>query len=370
VPLIWSAISAHGYGHAAQVIPVLNELGRRIPSLTIVLRTDVPSHFFEARMTVPWELRPARLDVGCLQHGPITMDWDATWQAHRRFHAHWETRLKEEATAILESGADLVIGNNPYLAMAAGAAAGVPAVALASLSWDEILDEHVDQTQPWQHAILEDMRRAYGQATLLLRIAPGLPMPAFPRVKDIGPIATPHPSARDRLRAHLQIPNDETLVLLAFGGIPLEHLPFDRMESMPGIRFLIAGPVPPQSRRIRSISSIAEPFSTLLSSVDVVMTKPGYGTTIEAVAVRTPLVYVRRHDFADEASIVPYLRQYGRGVELSREDFLNARWEPAIRDALTSPEPASHPPACTGAADAAAYLLPFLHNPTGAPCNS
>lgn len=365
MPLIWSAISAHGYGHAAQVIPVLNELGRRIPSLKIVLRTNVPAHFFESRMTVPWELRPAQLDIGCLQHGPITMDWEATWEAHRRFHTNWAARLKEEAAAIRGSGADLVIGNNPYLAMAAGAAAGVPAVALASLSWDEILQEHVNRAQPWQHALLEDMRRAYGQATLLLRITPGLPMPAFRQAENIGPIATPLPSARDRLRAQLQVPDDETLVLMAFGGIPLDHLPFDRMESMPGIQFLIAGPVPPQSRRVRSISGMTEPFSTLLSSVDVVMTKPGYGTTIEAVAVHTPLVYVRRHDFADEDSIVQYVRRYGRGVELSREDFLNASWEPAIRQALASPEPLSPPPACTGAADAAAHLLPFLQRSEG-----
>ena len=370
MPLIWSAISAHGYGHAAQVIPVLNELGRRIPSLKIILRTNVPAHFFESRMTVPWELRSAQMDIGCLQHGPITMDWEATWQAHRLFHANWEARLKEETAAIRESGADLVIGNNPYLAMAAGAAAGVPAVALASLSWDEILRAHVDRTQPWQHVLLEDMRHAYGQATLLLRITPGLPMPAFPRTRDIGPIASPLASARDRLRAQLQIQDDEVLVLMAFGGIPFEHLPFDHMESMPGLQFLIAGPVPPRSRRVHSISGIAEPFSTLLSSVDVVMTKPGYGTTIEAVAVHTPLVYVRRHDFADEDPIVQYLRQYGRGVELSREDFLNTRWEATIRDALKSPEPAFPPPACTGAADAAAHLLPLLQRSTGTPCRS
>ncbi|MEK6633600.1 MAG: hypothetical protein AABY94_09780, partial [Nitrospirota bacterium] len=83
MPLIWSAISAHGYGHAAQVVPVLNELGKQIPSLRVILRTNVPRHFFESRMTVPWELRPAQMDIGCLQHGPLTMDWDATWQAHR-----------------------------------------------------------------------------------------------------------------------------------------------------------------------------------------------------------------------------------------------------------------------------------------------
>ncbi len=360
MPLIWSAISAHGYGHAAQVVPVLNELGTRIPSLKIVLRTNVPRHFFESRMTVPWDLRPAQMDIGCLQHGPLTMDWDATWQAHRTFHANWDTRLKEETLAIGEARPDLVIGNTPYLAMAAGAAAGVPVVAIASLSWDEILQDHADPAQPWQHAILEDMRRAYRQATLLLRIAPGLPMPAFPQADDIGSIAAPLPAARDRIRTHLRIAPGDALVLVAFGGIRFDALPFDRMESMPGIQFVIDGPVPPRHRRIHSLAALSERFSTLLSSVDAIMTKPGYGTTIEAIAVQTPVIYVRRFNFADEEPLVSYLHRYGRGVELSREDFLNARWEPAIHQALTLPKLATPLPAFTGAADAAAHLLPFL----------
>ncbi|MDP3089772.1 MAG: hypothetical protein Q8N04_03790 [Nitrospira sp.] len=364
MPLIWSAISAHGYGHAAQVVPVLNELGKRIPSLSVILRTNVPRHFFESRMTVPWELLPAQMDIGCLQHGPLTMDWDATWQAHRTFHAHWEARLKEETLAIQEARPDLVIGNTPYLTMAAGADAGIPTVAIASLSWDEILRDHVDPAQPWHAAILEDIRRAYGQAHLLLRLTPGLPMPAFRHAIDIGPIAHPLPPARAQLRAQLNIPNEDSLVLVAFGGIRFEALPFDRMESMRGIQFLIDGPVPPHNRRVHSLSVLSERFSTLLSSVDVIMTKPGYGTTIEAVEVQTPIVYVRRYNFADEDSLVTYLHRYGRGVELSRADFLEAHWEPAIQQALALPKPASLPPACTGAADAAMQLLPFLQ-PSG-----
>ncbi len=365
MPLIWSAISAHGYGHAAQVVPVLNELGKQLPSLRVILRTNVPRQFFESRLSVPWELRPAQMDIGCLQHGPLTMDWHATWQAHRLFHETWEARLKEETAVIRESRADLVLGNNPYLALAAGSAAGVPAVALASLSWDEILQEHVDSTQPWQAAILADMRRAYGQATLLLRLTPGLPMPAFPRAEDIGPIASPLPPARTQIREQLRIPARDALILVAFGGIRLEALPFDHMETMPGLQFLVDGPVPSSSRRVHSLATLSERFGTVLSSVDAIMTKPGYGTTIEAVAVQTPIIYVRRHNFGDEDSLVSYLQRHGRGVELSRTDFELAHWPLSIRQALAMPKPAAPLPACTGAADAARHLLPLLQPSKG-----
>lgn len=360
MPLIWSAISSHGYGHAAQVIPVLNELGRRRPDLHVVLRTNVPRSFFESRLNLTWEISPCQLDIGCVQHGPIIMDWAATWQAHQAFHAAWGTRLRAEVEAIRNARADLVVGNIPYLAMAAGAAAGLPTIALASLSWDEILRDHVDPSQPWQTAILNDMRRAYAQATLLLRIAPGLPMRAFPHIKDIGPIAQPLPSEQTTLRTLLPVGSHDTLILVAFGGIPLTSLPLAHMESMTGFHFLIPGPIPPGSRRVHSIDRLPLPFSTLLSSVDVVMTKPGYGTIIEAVTVNTPVVYVRRYNFADEQPIVDYLQRYGRGVELPRDDFELARWEPVLRKALALPRPASPPPVATGSTDAAAILESFL----------
>lgn len=360
MPLIWSAISAHGYGHAAQVIPVLNALGRRRPGIRVVLRTNVPRAFFEDRLTVEWELSPCEQDIGCIQQGPITMDWPATWQAHRVFHAAWDHRLREEIAAIEQAHADLVLGNVPYLAMAAGAAAGLPTVAVASLSWDDVLREHRSPNEPWQHPLLEQISQAYAQATLLLRIAPGLPMRAFPTATDISPIAAPLPPERTRLRTLLQIGQQDALILIAFGGIPLESLPFARMESMAGLHFLIAGPVPTGSGRVHSTAGIPLPFSTLLSSVDAVMTKPGYGTIIESVAVNTPVVYVRRYSFADEQPIVEYLHRYGRGVELAREDFEQAQWEAALHKALALPRPIHRPPDAAGAAEAAKVLESLL----------
>ena len=37
------------------------------------------------------------------------------------------------------------------------------------------------------------------------------------------------------------------------------------------------------------------------------MTKPGYGTILEAVALGLPVIYVRRYNFADEAPLVDFL---------------------------------------------------------------
>ena len=79
MPLIWCSISGHGYGHAAQVVPVLNALGRLVPNLKALLRTTVPAGFFEPRLAIPWELSPAQQDIGCIQKGPLTIDVAGTW---------------------------------------------------------------------------------------------------------------------------------------------------------------------------------------------------------------------------------------------------------------------------------------------------
>jgi UDP-N-acetylglucosamine:LPS N-acetylglucosamine transferase len=89
------------------------------------------------------------------------------------------------------------------------------------------------------------------------------------------------------------------------------------------------------------------------------MTKPGYGTILEAVALGLPVIYVRRHNFADEKPLVDFLLRYGCGHELSREDFFSGNWQPAF-DALTERKAEGIMPSVTGASDAARFLSQYF----------
>jgi len=188
MPLIWCAISSHGLGHAAQIVPVLNELGRMVPGLHAILRTQVPSWFFENRLTIPWTLSPAQQDVGCIQHGPLNIDVAATWTAHARFHANWEEQVRGETLAMHAVAPALVLSDISHLAIESAAQTGISSVALCNLSWDQILEPLADPAEPDHHRIVEHIRRAYAKALLLLRPAPGIPIKAFGKIVDIGPI--------------------------------------------------------------------------------------------------------------------------------------------------------------------------------------
>ena len=359
MPLIWCAISGHGYGHAAQVVPVLNVVGSLVPGVTAILRTTVPASFFLDRLTIPWDLQPVQQDVGCIQDGPLKIDVDATWASHHRFHETWEARLSNEVTAMQAASSALVIADTPYLALEAGSRAQIPTVALASFTWDLVLKEYCHTTDNSQQQLIQCIRESYAKAHIALRITPAPRIDAFSNIVDIGPIASPTSPERDRLASALALMPNERTVLVGFGGIPLTSLPLEHMEQLRHYRFLFDGPAPPGYSHIHSTTTLPFSFKTLLASVDVIMTKPGYSTIVEAVALQQPVVYVRRYNFADEPPLVDYLHRYGRGVELSLDDFTQGRWEAALQETLIASAPLLPAPP-TGAAEAAVFIAKQL----------
>ena len=358
MPLIWCAISGHGYGHAAQVVPVLNAVGCLVPGVTAILRTTVPASFFRDCLAIRWELSLAQQDIGCVQDGPLKIDIAATWVAHQRFHETWETRLSDEVAAMQAALPALIIADTPYLAIEAGCRAQIPTIALASFTWDLVLDEYCHATDNSHQQLIQCIRDSYAKADMALRITPAPRIDAFSNIIDIGPIASPTSPERDRLASALALAPNERTVLVGFGGIPLTSLPLEHMKQLRHYRFIFDGPVPPGYSRIHSTTTLPFSFKTLLASVDIIITKPGYATIVEAVALQQPVVYVRRYNFADEPPLVDYLHRYGRGVELSIDDFTQGLWEPALQRALTAPVPLLPPPP-TGAAEAAEVIVRY-----------
>jgi hypothetical protein len=341
------------------VVPVLNALGTLVPGVTAILRTTVPASFFRDRLTIPWDLQAVQQDVCCIQDGPLKIDIDETWASHHRFHQTWEARLSNEVAAMQAASPTLVIADTPYLALEAGSRAQIPTVALASFTWDLVLKEYCHTTDHSHQQLIQCIRESYAKADMALRITPAPKINAFSNISDIGPIASPASPERDRLASALALAPNERTVLVGFGGIPLTSLPLEQIEQLRYYRFLFDGPVPPGYSRIHSTTTLPFSFKTLIASVDIIMTKPGYGTIVEAVALQQPVVYVRRYNFADEPPLVDYLYRYGRGIELSLGDFTQGRWEPALQQALASPVPSLPPPA-TGAAEAAAFIAQQL----------
>jgi hypothetical protein len=345
MPIIWCSISAHGFGHAAQVIPILNELGKIVENVHVILRTCVPAYLFEEALHVPWKLQAVPQDIGCVQRGPLEIDIDGTWSAYEEFHGNWAHRVSLEAQAMNEVQPNLVISNISYLAIASAFEANYPVVAMASLSWDQVLTGAMPLLRADQRVIVEHIQKEYGKANHLIRLYPGIDMPAFASRTDTGPSFPLAELSILDVQKLLGMKRGEKLVFIAFGGVPLTGLPLEQMERCEGFHFLVAGSVIDESSaRIHRVEDVSLPFGEVLRRVDLVMTKPGYATITTAVHYGIPLVYVRRHNFVDEQPLVDYAHQYGRAVELTREKFESGDWENALQSVLVLPIPAEAPP--------------------------
>ena len=161
MPIIWCSISAHGFGHAAQTIPILNALGATLDDVHVILRTCVPPAIFHEYLTVKWDVQAVPQDIGCIQQGPLDIDVPGTWDAYQEFHGNWTQRVNQEAEAIHEAQVDLVISNISYLAIAGAFQAHRPVVAIASLCWDQVLLPFVETSNDDHQVICEHIRLEY-----------------------------------------------------------------------------------------------------------------------------------------------------------------------------------------------------------------
>ena len=255
---------------------------------------------------------------------------------------------------------DLVLSSISYPALAGATRAGIAAVGLSSLSWDVVLHSYLDASEPEDLALVEQIAQAYAAALLMIRLQPSVPLRAFRRLIDVGPIAEPIEPDRRTLRQAAGASDDEPVVVVAFGGMLRNALPFQDMESMHPFRFIVSGSVPESSTRLVALEAVPLAFRCVLGSADVLITKPGYGTLVEAVAAHVPVVYVRRYNFLDEASLIDYLGRFGRAVELAPDAFARGDWKEALEQALAWPAPREPAPPSTEAEDAARLLDEWL----------
>ncbi len=340
MPIVWCAISAHGFGHAAQVIPILNELGNLVKSLRVILRTEVVPHIFEESLHVPWTLQPVAQDVGCCQPGPLEIDIDGTWAAYKEFHENWKSRMAQEVQDMRGVQPNLVISNISYLAIGSAVEVNCPVVAIASLSWDQVLQGLLSSLSPEQQTVLDHIQMEYSKVNHLIKLHPGIDMPAFSSHTEAGPSFPLLKSSSKDVRKSLKMKSEERLVLVAFGGVSLTSLPLEQMEACEGVHFLVAGMLGNLlSERVHRVEDVGLSFGEIMRQVDVVMSKPGYATITTVVHYGIPLIYVRRHNFVDEQPLVDYVHKHGRAQELSRKHFESGVWIEAIHRVMALPLP-------------------------------
>ena len=345
-------ISAHGLGHLAQAAPVINTLQALAPGLHLTVRSTIPRHWLALRIDGDFTHVAEARDFGFVMHNAVDIDLKASAARYREFHSNWAQRVAAETDWLRVHGVDALVANVAYLPLAAAAAAGIPGFGLCSLNWAEMF-AHYFGHEPWAAKIHTQILAAYNAGKAFLRATPGLAMSDLSRRHDIAPIASIGRRDRNRVAQLLDLDQSERWLLLAMGGMEF-RLPVEDWPQVPGLNWLVPGAWKIRRGDVRSFDVADLSFIDLLASVDAVVTKPGYGTFVEAACSGIPVLYLDREDWPETPHFAAWLATHARAAELSREQLVRGDFIDVLEKLWWAPAPA--PPRADGAEQAARWL--------------
>lgn len=361
-PRIHFSISSHGYGHLTQSIALLKAITEQMPEAVFCIQCNLPEEIIAQRLGHN-NFRHIRspMDVALIQKDPISVDKEATYLAYSSLHENYYERVIKEAEQLKQWCPDLIISDIAYLPIAAANHAGIPTIALASLTWDKIIEAYFDLNEAQPAKWYAEARTSYAEARLALLPEPAMNGDCFTHIQPIPPIALPG-NRQSGLRSLLNIKaNDRRpLILCSLGGIAGAKMPLSMLKKQTEFHWLINTDFTGQSENIHHMDNCASwPYSNVVASVDGIVSKPGYGMAVEASANGLPFVFFRRGHFPDEPCIIDWLHKTTRAIEISASDWAAGEFIEPLIALLDSPAP--EPPRCNGA-EVGAQAIKMLMN--------
>ena len=369
-PHILLALSSHGFGHLSQAAPVVNHLRTLIPDLFITVRGNFPAEQIQERIFNPNVLVRVADDLGMVMNDALTVDLMASLEIYHQFHHSWSEKVDQLSRELVEQNVTLVLSDIPYLTLAAAQKAGIPCVALCSINWADILEYFLTQTAtddavhhmiPYDlfkssQKIVHEIRSIYHAANHFLLPAPSMPMNSLTNTLAIDLICTLGTNRRSALSNSIRSIDDCWLVLVGMGGMPFS-LNLDAWPTyMSGkrIHYLAAKHVAQRSSRphVTADTLTNLSYSDLIASVDLIITKPGYGMFAEASAAGVPVLYVERESWPETQALTNWLHTVAHCAEISTAELHSGTFKEKMQTLLqrgryTPVEPAGNMQAAT-----------------------
>jgi len=343
-------ISGHGFGHLAQVAPVLNRMHALKPQCRFLIRCALSHEEISSRLDFDFELEQGETDVGVVQKSAIEEDREASITRMR----HWVNTLDQQIdreTGLLEAfSASVVLSDISPLAFPAAQSLNIPAIGLATLDWHTIYSHWLRRDD----LIIEKLAQAYAACDLLLTPPMAMDMAVFSRRCEIGLIAMPSAKIPDPVGG-----TERKKALVLFGGCVHPAFDIEALAAMDDWLFLMPDRPAQAPDNVRSIHFGRSLRAVdVMPFVDVVVCKPGYGVLSECWRSGRPIAWVERPDFPEFPILKRWLDDCMPAAGMSRSDFQKGRWLAALQAA------SSHSgsfPALTrdGALEAADIILSY-----------
>ena len=347
-------ITGHGYGHAVRSSQVIGSLKKTSPDLQIHVRTTAPEWLFLGRA---FQSRQA-IDVGILQKDSLEMDLAGTLRSCQLLHDTVPRLIEQEINFIQQHQIRLILGDIPPLCFEIAMQASIDSVAIANFTWSEIYRVYI-KNYPGFISLIEEMKTFYRNATLALTLPYPCGMEIFPRQEPIPWVARTSLLTKQEARKAFRLPQSATVVLLSFGGLGLERLPWSDLKQLGDFFFVTTGETKQETNNVRVLPEAQRKYEDLVRAVDVVVTKPGYGIVADVISHQVRILYTERGEFAEYPHLTRALDQCATAEFIPQDQLLSGNLAPYLTRLLNKKQSWPAVP-LDGAAVAAAKILGLI----------
>jgi hypothetical protein len=335
-PVLYLAITNHGFGHAVRMASVANQVKKLNPDILIVFVTTAPRWLLQSYLDdhADFIYRPRAFDIGVIQSDGITMDLAATLAKMQEFQRRETQIVAGEVNFIRLNQVKLILADLPAMAVTIAQSAGIPCWMMGNFGWDFIYSAWGSEFQE----IAAWISQRYQQCDRLFRLPMHESMSSFPRVEDVGLTGGNPRYSEVELREKFLLDKDkEKTVLLTFGGLGLQAIPYHNLQHFPDWQFItFAQNVPDLPNLVKIIDNSYRPVD-FMPLCGRVISKPGFSTFAEAIRLQIPIVSLTRDGFAESPLLMEGLKKYSYHQIIDGETFFASKWEFLASD-LQSPQ--------------------------------
>jgi hypothetical protein len=323
-PIIYIAITNHGFGHATRTASVAATIQKLCPEVLIIMTTTAPRWLLECYIEGDFIHRPRAFDLGVVQADSLNMDKEATLEKLQEIKRNQNSLIASEVNFIRQNRVNLILADIPFLAANIGSSANVPCWMMSNFGWDLI---YRSWGGPFTE-IADWISDSYSKSDRLFRLPFHEPMSAFPNITDVGltggsPRYTPEEL---RLTWGINTPPEKT-ILLTFGGLGLQQIPYDNLQQFPDWQFITFDASAPELPNLLKIGDKKCRPVDIMPICGRVVSKPGYGTFSEATKLGLPIVSITRDEFAEAAFILEGIANYNHHQILTPSEFFQGTWD-------------------------------------------
>ncbi len=325
-PIIYIAITNHGFGHATRTAAVAATIQKLCPEVLLIIVSTAPRWLLESYIKGDFIHRPRGFDVGVVQKDSLTMDKATTLEKLLEIKKNQNSIVASEVNFIRQNRVQLILADIPFLATNFGKAAGIPCWMMSNFGFDFIYRSWGDNFRE----IADWISDCYSRCDRLFRLPFYEPMTAFSNttITDVGLTGGSPCDSAAQIRATWGItaPTEKT-ILLTFGGLGLQQIPYESLQRFPDWQFITFDQSAPDLPNIIKIGDHKYRPVDFMPICGRVVSKPGFSTFAEATRLGVPIVSVTRDDFAEAAFLLEGISKYNQHQILTPAELFDGNWD-------------------------------------------